>query len=305
MVPNLNKDELYIIFNLLNGLDLHNASLVCRGPIFVVRNELEISSVDWKAIKREFIDSCKVNPSLHMLFFGSEYVKEPPIECCCRHLPLNCASILIERSIPDDHSISSIFFPDTPNMKVSTISLNNHPWDKGIYCEELKCFQIKKTLIWGIEADYLAICNHVYNSRICRNKVDCIAVLLSGTDMQSWITKLDTTYDNESMIKEFKETIKLKKHAVGFLACHENHIEIDYESQKLIQSYFPEIPIFTVSTSEAIAKYGFEGSSVNEKSRRKRANDKGVGRANWTMDEHSTLLFYSLRRKGTGLQRHK
>lgn len=329
-MANLNRDELSIIFKFLNGFDLHNASLVCsfwseiakeenkrRGYPCEVKTEFNSCIDNWDTLKTQLIDCCQVKPSLHILFCGFGKTKQILKGCYCQYLPSNCISISLEHFFTwiTDNSISSIFFPEIPNLQISTITFNKHPWNKGIYCEELKClfddsfsnadrlktifepiinddfptsgcivfiyeianncilklaqslekwFPNKKTSILGIGTDKLSICNSVYNSHICQHTVDCTAILLNGTDMQSWILILENDSHNDERMEEFKGKINLKKHAIGFSASgYNSSYYFECQQENLFNKYFPNVPIFQIYGDEAIARNDFKGLYTN------------------------------------------
>ncbi|XP_043504534.1 uncharacterized protein LOC122525678 [Polistes fuscatus] len=326
MTANLNRDELRIIFEFLNGIDLYNASQVCRlwseiakeeskrrGSSCLMKQQSSPCLDSWESWKTQFIDCCQVKPSLHMFYCGIEYEKKLPEGCYCESLPPNCISILLKHFFLwcTKTSISSIFFPEISNLQTSTITFNKHPWHKGIYCEELKCLfdnslsnadQLKtvfepiinddfptsgciifiydiatsclsklalslqnwfpngKTSILGLGLDELSICNSNYNSHVCQHSVDCVAILLNGTDMQSWILILENYSHDEERMKEFKEKINLKKHTIGF-GIHGDNSNYSFEcsEEDLFHKYFPNVPILQLYGNEAMATNELKG----------------------------------------------
>ncbi|KAL2751087.1 F-box only protein 22-like isoform X1 [Vespula maculifrons] len=154
MEQNINYYVLRSIFEYLNGLDLSNASQVCkswlevaedekrrRGPSSVIRNRKEMKSYkNWDDIKKEMIECFAIKPALCMFSTNSAKKDSHLQRCHCKYLPYNCytVSLDMENSLLGNENLVAMYFPKIPNIQISTFTFNMHPWTMGIYCEELK-----------------------------------------------------------------------------------------------------------------------------------------------------------------------
>ncbi|KAI4472709.1 hypothetical protein M0804_015637 [Polistes exclamans] len=203
----LEYDVVGLIFQYLNGLDLYNASKVCRSwfeiaqyilkgrkPTCISRKYDGRNLHSWNTVKNDIIDSCKVKPSIHMLLIASPYSQlqlEEQLKlykgCICEYLPLNCYSISIQKYIfeSNENTVTSMFFPEVPKIKISTITLNWHLMDKGIYCEELKCLIDEPRNADKLKNIFDSILNNDWSTESCLIIFyDCIKITIIHYLMQ-------------------------------------------------------------------------------------------------------------------------
>lgn len=159
MEIHLNYYVLRKIFKLLNGLDLHNASQVCRswseaandekkerGPMYIIKRRKKTTPhYNSEQIKKEIIECCQVKPSLIMLVCVP-YSNVILRGCYCNFLPLECFFLsleynsMIKNIIRPKKTVASMYFPEVPNIKVSALTLRKNLKRPEIYCEELQLF---------------------------------------------------------------------------------------------------------------------------------------------------------------------
>lgn len=152
----LNYYVLRIIFQYLNGFDLHNASKVSRswseiandekqtrGPMCIIKSkDRKSDSIDYEVIQKEIIKCCKVKPSLSMLFIKIESKEDIAGKCYCKYLPFNWYSPVVGSYLPrtEKNTVLWMFFPEVPNIKITTLTFVPYKliWGNGIYCHEIK-----------------------------------------------------------------------------------------------------------------------------------------------------------------------
>ncbi|XP_043679613.1 F-box only protein 22-like isoform X1 [Vespula pensylvanica] len=267
----LTYDVLCIIFKYLNGLDLSNASQVCRswlevansekrtrGPSCFIRStrEMRYTSSSWDGVKKEIIECSTVKPSLSVFFtVGNEGSLSQ--RCHCDYLPSNCDSISLNtygvvinnaESEEDSENIVCMFFPEVPNIKISTLTFNVYDWKnlKETYCDQLKSefetpfnndcrktsclillcdwsgrsialsllkssknwFPNKRASIWGGIAKNLSVCTSINNARVCKNSANCVAIIISGIQMRTCSVLLDANCNTKERVEDKLRTFK-------------------------------------------------------------------------------------------------
>lgn len=151
----LTYDVLCIIFKYLNGLDLNNASKVCRswleaansekrtrGPTCLMRNvkDWRYTPIGWEGVKRYSIECSQLKPSL-ALFFTVGHKSSLSESCHCDDLPPNCHSVSLDthgvvindtaRGEENSDHIVCMSLPDVPNIKTSILTFNLYDWKDG------------------------------------------------------------------------------------------------------------------------------------------------------------------------------
>ncbi|KAK2578053.1 hypothetical protein KPH14_008469 [Odynerus spinipes] len=160
----LTYDVLCVIFKYLNGLDLSNASKVCRtwleaansekrtrGPMCLTRNIKEMGYVvsGWEDIKTESIRYSSVKPSLALFFTTIGLEGSLSQRCHCDFLPPNCDSVSLDtygvvinntETGEDSENIVCMFLPEVSNIEISTLALNLDDWEETLsaYCKQVK-----------------------------------------------------------------------------------------------------------------------------------------------------------------------
>ncbi|KAI4483352.1 hypothetical protein M0802_013481 [Mischocyttarus mexicanus] len=107
-----------------------------------------------------------------------------------------------------------------------------------------------KSTIWGGIAKDLSVCTFEKNTRVCNKKTNCVAITISGK-LKTWTILLDSECDTKEMVKnklqEFKESIQLKRHSVGFMyACcvrGRNMFEEPNVESTIFKELFPKVPL--------------------------------------------------------------
>ncbi|KAI4495475.1 hypothetical protein M0802_008689 [Mischocyttarus mexicanus] len=109
-------------------------------------------------------------------------------------------------------------------------------------------FPNKNFPLWGGMVDRMSVCNYINNSRICQVHADSVAILLGGPEMKIWTVILDQFCETkqviENKLKDFKESITLRKHSIGFIFSsqfRENYL-LALDSS-IYHHYFPNVPL--------------------------------------------------------------
>ncbi|XP_076239977.1 F-box only protein 22-like isoform X2 [Calliopsis andreniformis] len=140
----LTYDVLRTIFQYLNGMELSNASMVCRSWLEAANNEKQIrgpvcskefinemQNVEY--IKSQIIEQLWIKPALGLFFTGPSF---PSIkrDCHCKVLPKNCTTVTLRtygivinnNEIEDNlNYLASVFLPEIPNVSIKTVTISD------------------------------------------------------------------------------------------------------------------------------------------------------------------------------------
>lgn len=162
-----------------------------------------------------------------------------------------------DESFSNADQLKTIFRPvfnnnlSTNNCLILLYKYNAYPILENLILTLQEWFPDKNASIFGGMVDNLSICNKMDNSHICNLNADCISIIIRGRDMQTWTLKLNGFYDGYRLIMEFKDTIVLKTHSIGFMITGECCLKYSLNRESLnFTKVFPTVPIFQI--------YGFE-----------------------------------------------
>lgn len=124
-------------------------------------------------------------------------------------------------------------------------------------------FPHKRIFICGGLVSHISVCNSVDNSRVCRNQAECVAILISGSEMQVWTVSLDEIYDNnldiENKLKNIKAIVKLKRHSIIFMFISEFCSSNLDNLELTLFEYFPRVPVVKYICNGAFAGENLDG----------------------------------------------
>lgn len=108
-----------------------------------------------------------------------------------------------------------------------------------------------KSCIWGGITKSLTVCTTVNNTRVCKSNSNCISVILIGTKMRNFSILLDANCNTkekvEKSLKTFKDSVKLRKHSMGFMfACCIRGVKMFKEynvESTAFKQLFPNVPL--------------------------------------------------------------
>ncbi|XP_047364576.1 uncharacterized protein LOC124954941 isoform X2 [Vespa velutina] len=127
-----------------------------------------------------------------------------------------------------------------------------------------KWFPHKRIFVCGGIINHISVCNSEHNSRICRDQAECVAILISGTEMQIWTVSLDEMNDDvqsfEDKIEDIKQIVELKKHSIIFMFISEYCTTSLNNLELTVFEYFPRVPIV-----KYICHGAFGGENLDEK----------------------------------------
>ncbi|KAI4473999.1 hypothetical protein M0802_015841 [Mischocyttarus mexicanus] len=146
---------------------------------------------------------------------------------------------IYEPYLRDDSNMTNfliLFYEETKEFIASNILRSLDKW-----------YPSRVSSIWGGMVRKLSVCKN----NICNYNVDCIAMLLSGTNMQTWTIVMDgkmASIENiEIRFKELKKEVTLKKHSIGFMFsgdyCDNFYLNLEPE---IFMRLFPDTPLFQV-----------------------------------------------------------
>ncbi|CAK9795084.1 F-box only protein 22 [Anthophora quadrimaculata] len=273
----LTYDVLRIIFKYLNGVELSNASMVCRSWLEVANDEKrtargsilyflqDMRSAEY--FKTQIVQKLLIKPTLG-LFFATPWRVSGKKDCHCKVLPANCDVITIRTHgvIINDRELKNgltdvvcTFLPDIPNVTIKTITfvgvVRSQTVAQGRGLAKAVAAVLKqnnkKSSIWGGVVRDLRICNSkdAKHNR-CAQSATCIGVTLVGL-VDSWSVVIDGCYRTkkavEERLKSFRNHVSLRKHSMGFMfACHERGERMfceDNVESSIFKSLFPEVPL--------------------------------------------------------------
>ncbi|KAI4492828.1 hypothetical protein M0804_002619 [Polistes exclamans] len=170
------------------------------------------------------------------------------------------AKIWFDSSLFNTERIKSIFEPFFNNNRPTTSCLI-------IFCEcnctiakflemALKSwFPNKNIPVWGGKIFNLSVCSYLSNSRKCKDNPHCAAVLINGTEMETYSicidSNIDTQLDIENKLKILKVNIELKKHSIGFMFSSKVISKLYNLQLNTFKQLFPEMTLITYFGSEA------------------------------------------------------
>ncbi|CAL7934490.1 unnamed protein product [Xylocopa violacea] len=276
----LTYDVLSIVFKYLNGMDLLNASMVCRswmevandekrtrgGDTFLTRYGIASTGIHYKT---RIVHKLKSKPALGLVFKSCHSVCKE--DCHCTLFPKDCAVITLgtygvvfnnkEMEEASDNVVCA-FLPkipafegcenDRPKCLLFFCNLEGRDSTKSITKMLLeRCDHAVKPSVWGGVVHDLYICNSKnFKSENCPQLAYSIAVILSGS-VDSWSVVINKKYCSKQLVemrlKAFKDLVSLRKHSMGFMfACCERgqnmFAECNVESS-IFKKYFPKIPL--------------------------------------------------------------
>ncbi|CAK9795086.1 F-box only protein 22 [Anthophora quadrimaculata] len=267
----LTYDVLRIIFKYLNGVELSNASMVCRSWLEVANDEKrtargsilyflqDMRSAEY--FKTQIVQKLLIKPTLG-LFFATPWRVSGKKDCHCKVLPANCDVITIRTHgvIINDRELKN-GLTDVMETVFNTSESNSHKClllfcngrGRGLAKAVAAVLKQnnKKSSIWGGVVRDLRICNSkdAKHNR-CAQSATCIGVTLVGL-VDSWSVVIDGCYRTkkavEERLKSFRNHVSLRKHSMGFMfACHERGERMfceDNVESSIFKSLFPEVPL--------------------------------------------------------------
>lgn len=157
MQDNSNNKVFSIIFKYLNGMELFNASQVCRSwskfakteneyrglACFTVQTEYSEFFQKYCTITKEIIQFLPTVPCFYMFFVAGNTSSldhfNKVSECACKYLPPYCYLILWHSNNPLNEKIALTgwSFPVSPNIQFKTYTFVKQYIKNCIYCPEL------------------------------------------------------------------------------------------------------------------------------------------------------------------------
>lgn len=145
-------DVLRIIFKYLNGMDLSNASRVCRCWLQAAQDEKQSRGPvcfmeSSNSVNQQIIKNLKIKPALG-LFFETTGVRDQHLDCYADALPPNCYTIrlttygLIHDSTEIEGDVQNFvcaFLPDIPNVTIKTFAIRKIDYSHVIGPVVMKC----------------------------------------------------------------------------------------------------------------------------------------------------------------------
>ncbi|KAI4498977.1 hypothetical protein M0802_005843 [Mischocyttarus mexicanus] len=136
----------------------------------------------------------------------------------------------------DCGGLQGTFVGQTKEFIASNILRTLHKW-----------YPRRVSSIWGGMVRKLTICKN----NICNYNIDCIAMLLSGTNMQTWTIVMDGKMASieyiEIRLNELKKEITFKKHSMGLMFsgdyCDNFYLNLEPD---IFMRLFPDTPLFQV-----------------------------------------------------------
>ncbi|KAI4481054.1 hypothetical protein M0804_009680 [Polistes exclamans] len=143
----------------------------------------------------------------------------------------------------DDSNLNNcliLLYEETKEFIASNILRCLHEW-----------YPNRISSIWGGLVKKLEICKKIEGFTLCTYGVDCIAIMISGSNMQTWNLVMDAKESSiesiEKTFKDFSKEIKLKKHSIGLMFssdyCDNCYFNLE---PPIFRQYFPNTPLFQI-----------------------------------------------------------
>lgn len=155
----------------------------------------------------------------------------------------------------DDSNLTNcliLLYEETRDFIASNIVRSLHKW-----------YPNRISSVWGGLVKKLGVCKNIRRTKICSYGIDCIAIMISGSNMQTWnltIDEKDASIESlEKTFKDLREQVKLKKHSLClmFFSDYWDNCYFGLEPP-IFKQYFPDMPLFPIYGYLSLGANNFE-----------------------------------------------